>query len=161
MAFYGPHDTRQVELASALESARRAVEPDPRDAFNRHALGRTLGLLLRFGEARDELEQAIELNHSFARAYFAAGFVLMSAGSTTRNAQYAARSASQPPPTGTLPRCARYSGSPARPAPLQPGPECVPARDRFCSGRRPRTLRVTREIPGMRTSRHFAGARNV
>jgi len=74
MAFYGPPENRDSELADALASGRRAVEIDRWDAFNHFALGRALSLLQRFDEAREELELAIELNPSLAQAYFALGF---------------------------------------------------------------------------------------
>jgi TolB-like protein len=80
MAFYGSPEDRAEELESALASARKAVELDQRDAFSHFALGRAYSLLRRFDESRQELQSAIQLNPSFAQAYFALGFTLTNSG---------------------------------------------------------------------------------
>jgi tetratricopeptide (TPR) repeat protein len=74
LAFYGNSVERNGHLQAALESARRAVSLDAWDAFNRFTLGRSLCLLLEFPEAEAELQAAIDLNPSFAQAWFALGF---------------------------------------------------------------------------------------
>lgn len=74
LAFYGSHPDRDDELALALEHSRRALELDDRDPLSHFVLGRTLSLLMRFEEANRALELSIELNPSFAQAYFALGF---------------------------------------------------------------------------------------
>lgn len=74
MSFYGPPSRRDEELHQALVESQTAVALEPQDAFNRFALGRSLCLLCRYQEAQNELEQAIEANHSFAQAYFALAF---------------------------------------------------------------------------------------
>jgi TolB-like protein len=80
LAFYGAPSRRDEELASALESSQLAVGIDRWDAFNHFVLGRTLSLLQRFDEARSELEMSIDLNPSFALAYFALGFSFTNSG---------------------------------------------------------------------------------
>ncbi|MFT3736943.1 MAG: winged helix-turn-helix domain-containing protein [Rhodocyclaceae bacterium] len=74
LAFYGPPALRDDELQQALSEAKTAIDIEPDDAFSRFAFGRTLCLLRRYPEAQAELEQAIELNHSFAQAWFALAF---------------------------------------------------------------------------------------
>ena len=74
LAFYGPPAQRNEELQQALAESQAAVALEPRDAFNRFALGRSLCLMCSYPEAQEELEQAIEANQSFAQAYFALAF---------------------------------------------------------------------------------------
>ena len=74
MAFYGPPARREEELQQALVEAKMAIDIEPDDAFSHFAFGRSLCLLRRFPEAQAELEQAIEINRSFAQAYFALAF---------------------------------------------------------------------------------------
>jgi len=74
LAFYGPRSERAGCLQAARTSAREAVALDPWDAFNRFVLGRSLCLNLEFAEAEAELLAAIDLNPSFAQAWFALGF---------------------------------------------------------------------------------------
>jgi len=74
LAFYGDPAARERQLQSALDSAQRAVSLDAWDAFNRFVLGRSLCLKLEFAEAEAELQAAIDLNRSFAQAWFALGF---------------------------------------------------------------------------------------
>lgn len=76
LAFYGAPEQRPEELRQALAESQTAVALEPQDAFNRFALGRSLCLMLRLAEARQELEQAIATNRSFAQAYFALAFCL-------------------------------------------------------------------------------------
>ncbi len=80
LSFYGTREEREPTLTKALTSAQRAVSLDPSDAFNRFALGRALTLVLDFGEAEAELQAAIELNPSFAQAWFAMGFCYSNSG---------------------------------------------------------------------------------
>jgi len=74
LAFYGARAERGNQLRAARTAAERAVSLDPWDAFNRFTLGRSLCLLLEFPEAEAELQAAIDLNPSFAQAWFALGF---------------------------------------------------------------------------------------
>ena len=76
MAFYGPPAKRATELESAMACSERAVDLDPWNAFSRFVRGRALSLALNFAESQAQLESAIELNPSFAQAYFALGFCL-------------------------------------------------------------------------------------
>src|SRR5262245_54396156 len=79
-SLYGPPDDRPKSVKSALQLGRTAVALDEQDAFCRVVLGRALSLLRRNEEATAELETAIELNPSFAQAYFAQGFNKLWAG---------------------------------------------------------------------------------
>lgn len=74
LAFYGSPARRDEELQQALTESKAAVAIEPRDAFNRFALGRSLCLSRMYPEAQAELEQAIEANRSFAQAHFALAF---------------------------------------------------------------------------------------
>jgi TolB-like protein/Tfp pilus assembly protein PilF len=74
LAFYGPVADRNRCLETARACASEAVALDPWDAFNRFVLGRALCLVLEFAEAEAELLAAIDLNPSFAQAWFALGF---------------------------------------------------------------------------------------
>ena len=56
--------------------ARRAIELDNQDAFNRYALGRALTHKCEHKAAIPELETAIQLNPSFAQAHYALGMAL-------------------------------------------------------------------------------------
>jgi TolB-like protein len=76
-ALYDVPGDRQAHLEAALQHARTSVAHDDRDSFCRCVLGRALCLLRRNGEASDELELAMELNPSFAQAFFAQGFNLL------------------------------------------------------------------------------------
>lgn len=76
LAFYGSVTKRAAELDAALTSSQRAVDLDPWNAFSRFVRGRAQSLVLNFPESRAQLESAIELNPSFAQAYFALGFCL-------------------------------------------------------------------------------------
>ena len=79
-ALYDAPGDRQAHLETALQQARTAVALDDRDCFCRCTLGRALCLLRRNDEASAELELAINLNPSFAQAFFAQGFNLLWAG---------------------------------------------------------------------------------
>jgi TolB-like protein len=76
LAFYGSPAKRPAELEAALAASQRAVETDPWNTFSRFVRGRALSLVLNFPESKAQLESAIELNPSFAQAYFALGFCL-------------------------------------------------------------------------------------
>ena len=76
-ALYDGPGHRQAHLDAALQQARTAVALDDRDSFCRCVLGRALSLVHRNDEASAELELAIELNPSFAQAFFAQGFNLL------------------------------------------------------------------------------------
>jgi len=77
-AFYGEATRRSSVLEAALASARRAVEADSRDAAAHFALGRAYSLRREFFEAEQELRTALDLNPSYAQAYFALGFTFVS-----------------------------------------------------------------------------------
>jgi TolB-like protein/DNA-binding winged helix-turn-helix (wHTH) protein len=77
--YAAPHN-RAGSVKSALQLGRTAVALDEQDAFCRVVLGRALCLLRRNEEAAAELETAIDLNPSFAQAYFAQGFNKLWAG---------------------------------------------------------------------------------
>src|SRR5215207_11551367 len=76
-ALYDVPGDRQAHLDAALQQARTSVALDDRDSFCRCVLGRALSLVHRNDEASTELELAIELNPSFAQAFFAQGFNLL------------------------------------------------------------------------------------
>jgi Flp pilus assembly protein TadD len=61
----------------ALRQGRHAVALDPLDCFCHCALGRVLCVTHQNDEALAALELALELNPSFAQAYFAQGFNLL------------------------------------------------------------------------------------
>lgn len=79
-SFYGDPGRRPAILEAALAAAGRAVACDDRDAIGHFALGRAHGLRKEFADSIAELETAIELNPSFAQAYFALGFTLTWSG---------------------------------------------------------------------------------
>jgi len=79
-SFYGDPAQRPAILDAALAAAGRAVACDDRDAIGHFALGRAHGLRREFADSIAELETAIELNPSFAQAYFALGFTLTWSG---------------------------------------------------------------------------------
>src|SRR5690606_21734415 len=76
-ALYDEPADRPARLDLALRQANEAVALDDRDCFCHCALGRALSLLRRNDEAEAALDLAIELNPSFAQAYFAQGFNLL------------------------------------------------------------------------------------
>jgi TolB-like protein len=79
-ALYDEPEDRPARLATALEMARTSLELDERDCFCHCALGRALSLLQQNDEAFAAIEQAIELNPSFAQAFFAQGFNVLWGG---------------------------------------------------------------------------------
>jgi TolB-like protein len=76
-ALYDAPADRPARLEAALAQARTSVALDDRDAFCRCVLGRALCLVHRNSEASAELELAMEMNPSFAQAFFAQGFNLL------------------------------------------------------------------------------------
>jgi TolB-like protein len=76
-ALYDAPGDREAHLEAALQQARTSVALDDRDSFCRCVLGRALCLVHRNDEASAELELAMELNPSFAQAFFAQGFNLL------------------------------------------------------------------------------------
>ena len=72
----GYADTGQAAKSDALRLAEKAVELDGQDAFNRYAWGRALILVRRHESAVFELRKAIELDPSFAQAYYALAMAL-------------------------------------------------------------------------------------
>jgi len=71
-----PRD-RPARLETALRQTRTAVALDELDCFCHCALGRALSLTHQNSEALAAIDQAIELNPSFAQGYFAQGFNLL------------------------------------------------------------------------------------
>jgi adenylate cyclase len=67
-------------LERARRTAMRAVALDPRDAFSRVVLGRTLMTSGEVGAALTECERAVELNPNLAAAHYALGYALGLAG---------------------------------------------------------------------------------
>jgi TolB-like protein len=79
-ALYDSPDVRAGRIDSALAWATSAVSLDQRDCYCHCVLGRALSLQRRNGEASAALELAIDLNPSFAQAFFAQGFNVLWAG---------------------------------------------------------------------------------
>jgi TolB-like protein/Tfp pilus assembly protein PilF len=79
-ALYDAPGARAGRLEAALRSARRSVALDDRDCVCHFVLGRALCLLRRNDEATAALDAALELNPSFAQAYFAQGFNFLWSG---------------------------------------------------------------------------------
>jgi TolB-like protein/DNA-binding winged helix-turn-helix (wHTH) protein len=79
-ALYDEPHARPARLEAALRAARIAVALDDRDCLSHFVLGRALCLLRRNDEATAALDVALELNPSFAQAYFAQGFNLLWSG---------------------------------------------------------------------------------
>jgi TolB-like protein/DNA-binding winged helix-turn-helix (wHTH) protein len=71
---------RAARLVRALTSARTAIALDDRDCLGYCVVGRALSLQRRNDEAELALSTALELNPSFAQAYFAQGFNSLWAG---------------------------------------------------------------------------------
>jgi TolB-like protein/DNA-binding SARP family transcriptional activator len=76
-ALYDTPADRQARLETALVQARESVALDPQDCFCHCALGRALCFMRRNDEALAAIDYSIELNPSFAQAYFAQGFNLI------------------------------------------------------------------------------------
>jgi TolB-like protein/Tfp pilus assembly protein PilF len=79
-ALYDSPDARPAKIEMALRFGRTAVGLDERDCFCHCTLGRALCLSKDNSAAQAELEQAINLNPSFAQAFFAQGFNVLWAG---------------------------------------------------------------------------------
>ena len=76
-AFIDEPKDRAARLETALRQARDAVALDDLDCFCHCALGRALCLTHQNDEALAALDVSLELNPSFAQAYFAQGFNLL------------------------------------------------------------------------------------
>jgi TolB-like protein/DNA-binding winged helix-turn-helix (wHTH) protein/Flp pilus assembly protein TadD len=76
-AFVDEPKDRPARLETALRQARDAVALDDLDCFCHCVLGRALCLTHQNDEALAALDVALELNPSFAQAYFAQGFNLL------------------------------------------------------------------------------------
>ena len=79
-AFIDEPRDRPARLETALRQARDAVALDNFDCFCHCALGRALCLTHQNDEALAALDVSLELNPSFAQAYFAQGFNLLWSG---------------------------------------------------------------------------------
>ena len=76
-AFVDDPKDRPARLENALRQAQFAVTLDDLDCFCHCVLGRALCLSRRNDEAMAALDVSLELNPSFAQAYFAQGFNLL------------------------------------------------------------------------------------
>lgn len=76
-AFIDEPKDRAARLETALRQARHAVALDELDCFCHCALGRALCLTHQNDEALATLDVSLELNPSFAQAYFAQGFNML------------------------------------------------------------------------------------
>jgi TolB-like protein len=76
-AFVDNPADRPARLETALRQAHLAVSLDDLDCFGHCVLGRALCLIHRNDEALAALDLSLELNPSFAQAYFAQGFNLL------------------------------------------------------------------------------------
>lgn len=76
-AFIDDPKDRPARLQTALRQARVSVTLDDLDCFCQCVLGRALCLSHRNDEALAALDLSLELNPSFAQAYFAQGFNLL------------------------------------------------------------------------------------
>jgi len=82
-AFVDDPKDRPARLETALRQARLCVALDDLDCFCQCVLGRALCLTHRNDEALAALDLSLELNPSFAQAYFAQGFNLLWYGRET------------------------------------------------------------------------------
>lgn len=82
-AFLDSPADRAARLETSLRQARTAVSLDDLDCFCQCALGRVLCLTRQNDEALAALDLSLELNPSFAQAYFAQGFNLLWYGRET------------------------------------------------------------------------------
>jgi TolB-like protein/DNA-binding winged helix-turn-helix (wHTH) protein len=82
-AFLDRPEDRAARLETSLGQARTAVSLDDLDCFCQCALGRVLCLTRQNEEALAALDLSLELNPSFAQAYFAQGFNLLWHGRET------------------------------------------------------------------------------
>jgi TolB-like protein/DNA-binding winged helix-turn-helix (wHTH) protein len=76
-AFIDEPKDRTARLETALRQGRHAVALDELDCFCHCALGRALCLTHQNDEALATLDVSLELNPSFAQAYFAQGFNML------------------------------------------------------------------------------------
>jgi TolB-like protein/DNA-binding winged helix-turn-helix (wHTH) protein/Flp pilus assembly protein TadD len=76
-AFIDEPKDRAARLETALRQGRHAVALDELDCFCHCALGRALCLTHQNDEALAALDVSLELNPSFAQAYFAQGFNML------------------------------------------------------------------------------------
>ena len=76
-AFIDEPKDRAARLETALRQGRHAVALDELDCFCHCALGRALCLTHQNDEALATLDVSLELNPSFAQAYFAQGFNML------------------------------------------------------------------------------------
>lgn len=76
-AFIDEPGDRAARLDTALRQSRQAVALDELDCFCHCALGRALCLNQQNDEALAALDVSLELNPSFAQAYFAQGFNML------------------------------------------------------------------------------------
>lgn len=76
-AFIDEPKDRAARLETALRQGRHAVSLDELDCFCHCALGRALCLTHQNDEALAALDVSLELNPSFAQAYFAQGFNML------------------------------------------------------------------------------------
>ena len=76
-AFIDEPGERAARLETALRQGRHAVALDELDCFCHCALGRALCLTRQNDEALATLDVSLELNPSFAQAYFAQGFNML------------------------------------------------------------------------------------
>jgi TolB-like protein len=76
-AFVDEPKDRAARLETALRQARHSVALDELDCFCHCALGRALCLTHQNDEALAALDVSLELNPSFAQAYFAQGFNML------------------------------------------------------------------------------------
>jgi TolB-like protein/DNA-binding winged helix-turn-helix (wHTH) protein len=76
-AFIDEPSDRAARLETALRQGRHAVALDELDCFCHCALGRVLCLTRQNDEALAALDLSLELNPSFAQAYFAQGFNML------------------------------------------------------------------------------------
>lgn len=70
----------ELSMEEAARSAEKAVTLDPRDPSARVALGRVHLLRHAYDRAVAEMQTALELNPSFARAYYGLGMALLFSG---------------------------------------------------------------------------------
>ncbi|WP_237212938.1 winged helix-turn-helix domain-containing tetratricopeptide repeat protein [Falsiroseomonas oryziterrae] len=75
-----PPQDRAALIEAAMREARTAVALDAQDCMNLCVLGRAHAFLQDYEEAVALLEQSVELNPSFAQAWYALGFTLIFCG---------------------------------------------------------------------------------
>ncbi|WP_170984933.1 winged helix-turn-helix domain-containing tetratricopeptide repeat protein [Roseomonas sp. AR75] len=75
-----PPEDRPALIAAAMEEARAAVALDDQDCMNLCVLGRAHTFQRDYEEGIARLEEAVELNPSFAQAWYALGFTFTVCG---------------------------------------------------------------------------------